>query len=456
MCLLVTRRLAACKSIAGIRKKIDARVLLSLVLLCFVSTPCNARAQRILCSGGFGHFSAEFHTGVTVTVSASKHGGFASHSCDATLRWDDDVLPAVQGAYEVDIDVLGANLGFREPVVTFQFKKSDLDRLMTYEVYSLKKPPRLLRTITGGDYYNAQDYDLQNRIAIWTDDVGAANGFENLPMSSFDFPPTVVLQFEKGQLIDVGSEYQGYYDHQIAQIKARLTPEALSEFRKSDGKLSSSSSLSMPNLHTLLRTKIKVLEIVWAYLYSGREQEAWKALAEMWPPADFNRIRGAIQNARAHGILRQVDGTAKPNLRKHRKHRAIIYDMANKIKTVGGITSKGAASIIGQLPTMTEAGSDTGGGDLSSHIREILPKPIYLSSPPPKDPTQALPDSRIFLSLVIDAAGKVQSARLAGKTASGPIGDTLIGASKQWNFIPGFRAGHPVASKILLGVSPEQ
>jgi len=434
------------------RKKIDARILLPLVFLYFVSTPCNARAQRILCSGGFGHFSAEFQTGVTVTVSASKHGGFASHSCDATLRWGQDVLPAVQRAYEVDIDVLGANLGFREPVVTFQFKKSDLDRLMTYEVYSLKKPPRLLRTITGGDYYDAQDYDLENRIAIWTDDADAANGFENLPMSSFDFPPTVVLQFEKGRLIDVSSEYQGYYDHQIAQIKARLTPAALSEFKKSDGKLSSSSSLSMPNLHTLLRTKIKVLEIVWAYLYSGREQEAWNALAEMWPPADLNRIRGAIQNARAHGILGQVDGTAKPNLRKHRKHHAFVYDMSIHVRQSADLNS-----ISTDLPYIEEDSHHSGSGNRDGfNIKQNLPKPIYLSRPLPNSTTQALPDTRIYLMLVIDAAGKVHSAQLVNKADSGPLGDTLIHASKEWNFIPGFSAGRPVASKILLGVSPDQ
>jgi hypothetical protein len=43
-------------------------------------------------------------------------------------------------------------------------------------------------------------------------------------------------------------------------------------------------------MHRRRVTKIKVLEIVWAYLYSGREQQAWDALAEMWPSSDLDRI----------------------------------------------------------------------------------------------------------------------------------------------------------------------
>lgn len=454
MRLLYSKRLADSMSIAGARRKLDARILLPLVFLYFLLTACNGWAERILCRGGFGYFSSGFQTGVTVTVRATKHGGFAAHTCDATLRWSDGKLPAVQGAYQVDIDVLGADLGLGGPVVAFQSKKSDIDKLMTYQIYSLKKPPRLLRTITGGDYYNAQDYDLENRIAIWTDDAGAADGFENLPLSSFDFPPTVVLQFEKKRLIVVSAEYQPFYDHLIEKIRAQLTPAALAEFRKSDGKLSSVSSLPLGNMHTLLRTKIEVLEMVWAYLYSGREQEAWNELAKMWPSADLDRIRGVIQKAQAHGIIRQTDGIAAPSRHSHRKRHAMIYDMTTRERQVTDVSTM--STISGQIPTMQEAKNLPGVGEPNAFIEEIMPKPIYLASPEPNDKSLALPETRIYLKLVIDAAGKVQKAQLVNKTDSGPIGDTLIRASKQWNFIPGFRAGRPVPTQILFGVSPEQ
>jgi hypothetical protein len=334
------------------------------------------------------------------------------------------------------------------PVVAFQIKKSELDRAVTYEIYSLRKPPRLLRTITGGDYYRAQDFDLDGHIAIWTSDAVAFDGFEDLPISSLDFLPTVVLRFEKGRLIDASSEYQPYYNRQINRLKAELKSQALAEFRNSDGKLSSISSESIQNLHTLLRTKIKVLEIVWSYLYSGREQEAWNALASMWPPADLNRIRGAIQDAQARGILRQVAEVEKPRPDTRRKRHAMIYDMAIEERQVTNVSM-----ITGQLP-----GAMTNPGTANEEVfpTEIRPKPIYLDSPAPDNQALGLPEAKIYFKLVIDAAGKVQSARLVNKADAGPVADTLILASKDWKFIPGFRTGRPVACQIEFGVSPYQ
>jgi len=181
---------------------------------------------------------------------------------------------------------MGADLGWGVPVVAFQIQNSDLDRLAAYEVFSLAKPPHLLRTITGGDAYDAKDINLRGHNEIWTDDARAVDGFEDR------------------RLIDVSPEFQTYFDRQIAQVKSQLSPETLEAFRKSDGKLSSTSASSLEDLHALLRTKIQVLEIVWSYLESGREQQAWSELAAMWPPTDLGRIRGAIQDARARGILR--------------------------------------------------------------------------------------------------------------------------------------------------------
>ena len=66
----------------------------------------------------------------------------------------------------------------------------------------------------------------------------------------------------------------------------------------------------MEELEGLLNTKIKVLEIVWSYLYSGRQQEAWHELQDMWPASDFERIRAAILDARARGIRAEVDGVS--------------------------------------------------------------------------------------------------------------------------------------------------
>ena len=58
--------------------------------------------------------------------------------------------------------------------------------------------------------------------------------------------------------------------------------------------LTADSPNSAELLHRLRLIKIKVLEVVWAYLYSGRDDDAWRALAEMWPTSDQDRIRSSL------------------------------------------------------------------------------------------------------------------------------------------------------------------
>ncbi len=426
---------------------------LLLIILCAAFNPRRCHAQRTLCDDGFGDFSFKLQTGVEVTVGAAKNQGFASHSCDALLRWGTKTLYAAQGATQVDIDVLGADLGLGAPVVAFQVKRSALTSLMTYEIYSLKKPPRLLKTITGGDAYDAQDYSLNGENAIWTDDAAAADGFDGLPLFSYDFPPTVILRFEKGQLIDVSSEHQQYYDRQIAKVEAQLNAAALNKFKNSDGKLSS-TSINLEDQHTLIRTKVKVLEIVWAYLYSGREQQAWSELEQMWPAADLTRIRGAIQFAYAGGILRQVDEVEKTGQHPRKRRHALVYDMTTREREVVSETAMYGLPMGGQIPEKTNATSSSDSEDRLAN--KVEPVPIYLGITFPQGETPARSQSRIYLNLVIDEAGKVRSAKLANKADAGPIGDTLIRASANWNFIPGTRAGRAVACRIRLGVSPNQ
>jgi hypothetical protein len=449
MLLLISRHSAGCGATARRRGKVDARILLLLVFLCAVSVPCRAESGRVLCREGFGSLSSQFSTGVTVSVGASKNGAFATHACDATLRWGRNALPVAQGAWEVDIDVMGADLGLGAAVVAFQIRNSELDRLATYEVFSLVKPPHLLRTITGGDEYDAKDMNLRDRNEIWTDDARAVDGFESLPLSSWDFSPTVVLRFEDRRLVDVSSEFQAYFDHQVAQVKSLLDANALNEFRKSDGNLSSSSASSLEDLHMLLRTKIQVLEIVWSYLSSGREQQAWSELAAMWPPADLDRMREAIQDARTRGILRQVSGVSKLGGGVPWKRHATIFDC---IKTDTYETDPNAPSIAshGQLVP--------GIAGVAPTPVDSRPEPIYLGIPFSRSQDQALPDSssKIYLNLVIDAAGKVHSAKLENKADNGPIGDKVLSASADWNFIPAFVGSHAVACRLRFGVWPEQ
>ena len=417
--------------------------LLLAMFFCVPPVPCRGQTYDVLCRNGFGSFYTTFSTGVLVSVGAVKKSGLALRLCQASLGWNEHTLQLESHAAQVDIDVLGADLGLRTPVIALQVKRSELDPLMKYEIYSLKRPPRLLRTITGGDYYSAADTDMDGRIEIWTDDAGVVNGFDNIPLSALDFAPNVVLRFEHERLIDVSSEFQSHYDRQIAIVRAHLGTQQLIDFKNSDGSLSVTGPvLAESTLHSLIVTKIKVLEIVWCYLYSGRDKAAWEALGAMWPTADFERIRKLILEAQVRGIRAQIDGVSQGSSLHHFKRKqTMIYDRLSYAEPNEG------------NPLSWSYKRGMGGPPNPEHSFEgdSDPVEIFLRRPPSPDPDalRSELDTQVTVDLVIDAAGKVRSA-----TAEGKPDQELIDATADWKFIPAFREGRPVASRLRIGVTP--
>ena len=394
-------------------------VFLCCVLWATLST-CQTQGA-ILCNRGDGNFDAEFRTGVKVHVGAARNGELATRACAAKLSWEKQELVVATGVAQLDLDVFGVDLGDGVPAAAFQIKKSEADCCMEYKIYSLQKPPRLLRTITGGDFYSASDIDLDGRVAIWTTDAAALNGFEKLALSELDFPPDVVFRFAHGRLLDVSAEFQPHFDDSIARIRAEIGSQDLEDFKVSDGKLTPTPAVSAERQHHLRMVKIKVLELVWAYLYSGREQDAWRSLAEMWPPADTDRIHAALVSARARGIHSQADGTSTGSARGREK-RVHIFD---------------AVSRPGPGPKL-----------------EVIPPTAILLLRPPVSETQQRAEPELFLDLVIDGSGKVRSVESLGKVKDAD--SDLINAALTWKFIPAFKGDRPVASRLRLAVSPRQ
>lgn len=394
-----------------------------LFTLAYMLTPCHAQNRDVLCSDGSGGFEAESPTGVTVHIRAARDGALATRACEATLGWNkNNTLTVATVAQRVDLDALGVDLGLGVPVAAFQVRKSDRDCCPEYQVYSVTKPPRLLRTIRGGEFFNAADTDLDGRIEIWTNDMATVQGFENLTIVDLDAPPAIVLRFERGKLLDVSSEFQPHFDREIARLEKELDSEALRDFKDSDGQLSPDSPLSAERLHQLRGVKAKVLEIVWCYLYSGREPEAWHSLAEMWPREDIGRIRAAIVGVRAHGISAQVDGIS-PGHPGNRAKQAPIF---NAISESAG-----------------------------RKLEVTPPQPIMLRHPPPPGmPDEGSSRPEVVVELVIDSAGKVRSAEPIGRATH--VDAVLVRAASGWKFIPAFKNGRAVASRMHLAVSFRQ
>lgn len=71
---------------------------------------------------------------------------------------------------------------------------------------------------------------------------------------------------------------------------------------------------------------------------------------------------------------------------------------------------------------------------------------------------EGLPESssKLYLNLLIDAAGKVRSVELENKKDSGPIADKVLDSAADWNFIPAFMGSRAVACRMRYGVWPKQ
>lgn len=159
----------------------------------------------------------------------------------------------------------------------------------TYFILSAVPAPRLVAKISNPypvefiDYRGIELNDLVTRDGGFID-------FESMPYNLVP-APTVYIRFVRGRPADMGALFKAQYDEEIAQARARIKPDALQYFHSR-------------NIYDDSEMASNVLRIVLAYLYSGREEQAWKELNAMWPPADVPRIKTEILKARANGILR--------------------------------------------------------------------------------------------------------------------------------------------------------
>ena len=151
---------------------------------------------------------------------------------------------------------------------------------------------------------------------------------------------------------------------------------------------------------------------MWGYLYSGREKEAWRALADMWPNGDVERIRSEIIAARARGMHVQLDGVSNV-VAPTDENPVMVYDSTDK-------------------PA----------------------RPMMVRYYPPSGATDApLLKGKVRVNLVVDSAGKVRSVKVSGKQEAS---EYLKRSTDEWKFIPALVEGRPVASRVRMTLTLAQ
>jgi hypothetical protein len=102
-------------------------------------------------------------------------------------------------------------------------------------------------------------------------------------------------------------------------------------------------------------------------------------------------------------------------------------------------------------PALLSAGRS---GEQTPTTVDTAPQAIYLGLPASADADYVMPYGKIYLNLVVDAAGKVRSAQLEDPARSDAASTAEVAASASWKFIPAFRSGRAVTCRIRIGVSP--
>jgi hypothetical protein len=166
----------------------------------------------------------------------------------------------------------------------------------TYWIITPSRQPALQKKIENQAHVQFADFNHNGTITLVAQD-GSFDYFDGLCHACSVFPD-LYLRMQGDQIVDVSAEYRSRSDDEIKAARLKLIHEPLENF------VAARYQDQMANAGE--NVKPLVLTIVLAYLYSGREAEAWKALDEMWPRFDRQRIKKLIVETRAKGLLRYV------------------------------------------------------------------------------------------------------------------------------------------------------
>ena len=271
------------------------RPLKIIAILCLVASATSSFARSDeSCNDGAGRFERKFGN-YALQVSPAQG---EERTCRAVLRSADgrEVFSASDTTITLE-PISGSSVtNDGERSVVLEGFSGGAHCCWRYWIVDVGNPARLVKEI-GNQTGIAFEHERDGRVVMKTGD-GAFDYFDDLA-HAFSPIPLVYLQLEKTTLKDVSPQFLQVYDRNIEEMRQLLTPEKLERF--TSGQLPA-ATLGDADVDWMT-TKSHVLMIVLDYLYSGREQQAWNTLDEMWPANDRERISQLIVETRAKGVL---------------------------------------------------------------------------------------------------------------------------------------------------------
>lgn len=270
---------------------------LSLLTLLTLALPCTA-ADRMECRFDKPSIQSRGLDGFHISLLRVLETGADDRECQAAVITSEGKTIFAATSWMIAVhEATGSDInGDGQPEVVFEGYSGGAHCCWTYWIVSLENPPGLVAEIHNKAVLRFRDIDSDGRLEIEGAD-GAFDYFDGLCHACSPFP-RVVLDLQGDNLADMTKAlWTPENEKSLRDLRQAITQNDLREFMKADPALTSGTNTA---------TKQRILELVLAYLYSGRGQDAWKVLDEMWPPSDKERIKGLILETRKCGILNYV------------------------------------------------------------------------------------------------------------------------------------------------------
>jgi hypothetical protein len=219
--------------------------------------------------------------------------------CHATITSPKGTATAAAADWALTVDkISGADVnGDGQPEIVIAGYSGGERCCFSYTVVGLGNAARVIRKIESRSALSFEKH-ADGSVLIHGPDSTMDYFLVPHPMAVI---PEVFLKMQGDNLVDVSSQFRPEYDRLIDAARTQLTSADLEKFKQ--------SRYNDKMFTDQLPTMRGVLTIVLNYLYSGREQEGWKALEELWPASDQGRVKALILERRGRGLLKQLSAS---------------------------------------------------------------------------------------------------------------------------------------------------